>query len=164
MIMSHKIETERSSLNGQPTDAATPDPEVVPKATRRKFSAAYKLRILREAEGCTQPGELGALLRREGLFSSYMSKWRRQRDRGELDGLAPKRRGRTPSRGRGHEKADLQATENARLQRENERLQARLERAEVIIEVHTCPGGRCQGKKLSGLLGLPETESPSDER
>ena len=66
--MSHKVERERRPSNGQPTDVAVPDPEVVPKATRRKFSAAYKLRILQAAEACTQPGELGALLRREGFI------------------------------------------------------------------------------------------------
>ena len=106
--MSHKIETERRPPNGQPKGVAVPDPEVVPKATRRRFNAAYKLSILQAAEACTQPGELGALLRREGLYSSYLTNWRRQRDRGELNGLAPRRRGR---------KADPHATENVRLQR-----------------------------------------------
>lgn len=124
--MSYQTEREPITLNGQPTNAAEPDPEVVPKAARRKFRAAYKLRILQEAEACTQPGELGALLRREGLFSSYLTKWRRQRERGELNGLTPKRRGR---------RTDPQAAEIVRLRRENERLQTRLERAEAIIEV-----------------------------
>jgi transposase len=70
-----------------------PEVEVVAKATRRRFTAEYKFRILREAEACTQPGELGALLRREGLYSSNLTTWRAQRERGELLGLTPKRRG-----------------------------------------------------------------------
>ena len=83
-----------------------PDPEVTPKAKRRRFSAEYKLRILAEADGCTQPGEIGALLRREGLYSSHLTTWRRQRDEGQLYGLTGKKRGR---------KADQQAAELAQL-------------------------------------------------
>ena len=125
--------------------AATPDPEVVPKAQRRRFTAEYKLRILSEAEQCTRPGEIGALLRREGLYSSLLDKWRKQRRRGSLQALAPQRRGPKP---------DLQSAEVARLRSENERLQARLKQAEAIIEVQ---------KKLSSLLGvlMPEdSEQP----
>jgi transposase-like protein len=125
--------------NGQ-LEAKMPDPEVVPRAKRRYFNAKYKLRILTEAEQCTQRGEIGALLRREGLYSSHLTTWRRQRDCGQLAGLTPKKRGRKP---------DPQAAELARLQRENERLQARLEQAETIIEVQ---------KKLSQMLGLPPAE------
>ena len=120
-----------------------PDPEVVVKAQRRRFTAEYKRRILQEADACTQHGEVGALLRREGLYSSHLNTWRRQRARGELQGLTPAKRGR---------KADPQAAENARLQRETERLTAQLARAELIIDVQ---------KKVSQLLGLPEI--PSDE-
>jgi transposase-like protein len=69
-----------------------PDPEVVPKAKRRRFSAEYKLRILREADACSEPGEIGSLLRREGLYSSHLSNWRRQRQSGTLAGLKPKKR------------------------------------------------------------------------
>lgn len=138
--MSHREIPELKSDNGQ---VQPPDPEVMPKAERRRFSAAYKQRILQEAEACTQPGEVGALLRREGLYSSHLTTWRRQRRRGELQGLAPTKRGR---------KADPQAAEIARLQRENKRLKAQLERAEMIIDVQ---------KKLSHMLGLPET--PDDE-
>ena len=97
----------------------------------------------READACTQRGEVGALLRREGLYSSHLTTWRHQRQRGELQGLTPAKRGR---------KADPQAAENARLVRETERLQAQLARAELIIEVQ---------KKVSQLLGLPEI--PTDE-
>ena len=125
--------------NGQ-LEAEVPDPEVVPRAKRRQFSAKYKLRILTEADQCTQRGEIGALLRREGLYSSHLTTWRRQRDRGQLAGLTPEKRGRKP---------DPQADELARLQRENEQLKARLEQAETIIEVQ---------KKLSQMLGLPPAE------
>lgn len=138
--MSHNETPQLKSSNGQ---VSLPDPEVVPKAERRRFSAEYKRRILRAADACTQPGEVGALLRREGLYSSHLTTWRQQRRRGELQGLTPAKRGR---------KADPQAAEIARLQRENERLKAQLERAELIIDVQ---------KKLSQMLGLPET--PSDE-
>ena len=136
--MSHN-EPQPPSGNGQVS--TRPDPEVVPKAERRRFSAEYKQHILQEAAACTQLGEVGALLRREGLYSSHLTTWRQQRRRGELQGLTPAKRGR---------KADPQAAEIARLQRENERLKAQLERAELIIEVQ---------KKLSQMLGLPETPS-----
>ena len=125
--------------NGQ-LEAEVPDPEVVPRAKRRQFSAKYKLRILTEADQCTQRGEIGALLRREGLYSSHLTTWRRQRDWGQLAGLTSKKPGRKP---------DPQAAELARLQRENEQLKARLEQAETIIEVQ---------KKLSQMLGLPPAE------
>ncbi len=115
-----------------------PDPEVPEKARRRRFSAAYKLRVLRAAEACTEPGEIGALLRREGLYSSHLSKWRRQREAGALEGLRPKKRGRKPR------PVDRQAKRIARLERENERLRRKLEQAEAIIEVQ---------KKLSRILG-----------
>ena len=137
--MSHNEAAHPHSGNGQVS--RLPDPEVVAKAERRRFSAEYKRRILQEAETCTQPGEVGALLRREGLYSSHLTTWRQQRRRGELQGLTPAKRGR---------KADPQAAEIARLQRENERLKAQLARAELIIDVQ---------KKLSQMLGLPETPS-----
>lgn len=114
-----------------------PDPELQPKAQRRQFTADYKRRILDEAARCSRPGEIGALLRREGLYSSYLDKWRHQQARGVLAGLTPQKRG---------PKANPQAQEIVRLRRENARLQAQLERAETIIEVQ---------KKLSQLLGLP---------
>jgi transposase-like protein len=112
----HQPKTE-PNRNGQ-LEVEVPDPEVVPRAKRRQFSAQYKLRILTEADQCTQRGEIGALLRREGLYSSHLTTWRKQRERGQLQGLTPKKRGRKP---------DPQAAELARLQRENERLKARLE-------------------------------------
>jgi transposase len=128
-----------------PTDV--PDPEVVPKAKRRMFSAKYKLRILEEADSCIEAGQVGALLRREGLYSSHLTTWRRQRDEGVLKGLSPQKRGR--------KRQDELEREVARLQRENERLQANLEQAETIIEVQ---------KKLSRLLGLATEENVRERR
>jgi transposase-like protein len=125
-----------------------PDPEVVPQAKRRRFSAEYKLRILEEVDACSEPGEIGALLRREGLYSSHLTTWRRQRVQGQLAGLSPKRRGRKSSVNEALTK-ELDA-----LKRENQRLQSRLQQAETIIEVQ---------KKLSGLLGLALNENQSDE-
>ena len=126
-----------------------PDPEVVPVAERRRFSAAYKLRILKEADQCTEPGELGALLRREGLYSSYLSRWRRAREQGLLKALSPKKRGRKPAADPALQK------EVEDLRRETKRLQKKLETAETIIEVQ---------KKLSHLLGLTTEESTRSEK
>jgi len=121
-------------------------PEVVPQAKRRQFTAKYKLRILEEADRCTERGQIGELLRREGLYSSHLSKWRQQRARGQLQGLAPKKRG---CKGQ-----DPSVAELARLRRENERLRAQLEQAEIIIDVQ---------KKLAQLLGLNTDETENDE-
>jgi transposase-like protein len=122
-----------------------PDPEVVATAKRRHFSAKEKLRILEEADAC-EHGEIGALVRREGIYTSYLSRWRRERDRGQLEGLGPKNRGRAS-------RADKAlAEENERLRRENKRLKERLAQAETIIEVQ---------KKVSQLLGLTPTEMES---
>ena len=119
---------KQSSMNNQngtrPLDQ--PDPEVTPRARRRTFSAAYKARILAEADACTERGEIGALLRREGLYSSHLSNWRRQREAGELQNLTDKKRGRKPA-------LDSKEAEIARLERENARLQKQLEQAELII-------------------------------
>ena len=124
-----------------------PDPEVVPKAKRRKFSAEYKWRMLEEADSCTEAGQVGTLLRREGLYSSHLSTWRRQRERGLLEGLSPRKRGR--------KRKDELEREVVRLRRENERLQDSLEQAEMIIEVQ---------KKLSRLLGLATEENGARRR
>jgi transposase len=139
--------------NGK-SEAAETQTEVVAKAKRRQHPAEYKLRILREVDECKGKGEVGALLRREGLYSSLVSKWREQRQAGSLTGLSGHRRG---------PKMDANAAELARLQRENKRLQEKLERAELIIDVHTCPGGRCQGKKVARLLGVPLADSNLSE-
>ena len=106
-----------------------PDPEVVPLAQRRQYTAEEKLRILEEADACAGPGEIGALLRREGIYSSYLTRWRRARDRGQLAALKAQMRGpKVPS-----DKALRK--EVADLRREIERLQARLVQAETIIKV-----------------------------
>jgi len=126
-------------------DAQAPDPEVLPRAKRRQYTAQYKLRILEEVERCTERGQIGALLRREGLYSSHLSKWRRQRAEGQLQALSGQKRGRKAQ--------EVGVEELTRLQRENERLRARLEQAEMIIDVQ---------KKLSRLLGLP-VENPETE-
>lgn len=122
--MTQKQSTKIGPNGSEPV--TQPEPEVVPKAVRRSFSAAYKLRIVEEADQCTEYGQIGAMLRREGLYSSQLATWRRQREAGVLQGIAPKKRGR---------KANLDAkdVELAALRRENERLQKQLEQAELII-------------------------------
>lgn len=101
---------------------ATPSSEVLEKPVRRRFTVSYKVKILAEADACTETGQLGELLRREGLYSSHLSTWRRQRDAGALAGLTPKRRGRKAK------SRNPLAEENERLRRENERLKDRLKR------------------------------------
>jgi len=113
--------------------------EVAAKPTRRRYTAEYKHRILREAVACTRPGELGALLRREGLYSSNLTVWRKQRERREIEGLSQKKRGPLPK-----EKNPL-AAKVATLERENRRLRARSERAEGLVELQ---------KKVSEILGI----------
>lgn len=114
--------------------------EVLEKAVRRRFTTDYKQCILAEADACQEPGQIGALLRREGLYSSHLSKWRIQRDAGVRAGLSK-------ARGRKTIEKNALAEENARLQQEIQRLQARLAQAHTIIDVQ---------KKLSHLLGLNE--------
>lgn len=128
--MSHRSEVSASAIS-----QARPDSEVLAKPERRRFTAEYKLRILQEAEQCAN-GERGALLRREGLYSSHLSKWRRQREAGQMNGLAPRQRG---------PKLDPQAAELAQLRRENERLKRKLQQAEVILDAQ---------KKLAQLFGV----------
>ena len=146
--MSHQeaVPPEQQQEQADSLEAQRPDPEVVPQAKRRQFTAKYKLRILEEADRCTERGQIGELLRREGLYSSHLSKWRQQRARGQLQGLAPKKRGRKGQ--------DPSVAELARLRRENERLRVQLEQAEIIIDVQ---------KKLAKLLGLNTDETNSDE-
>lgn len=133
------------SQTGTPT-ITLPDPEVRPKAKHRHFTAEYKKRILDEADVCISPTQRGALVRREGLYSSHLTAWRQQRTRGILDGLAPKKRGVKPK---------PLALEITQLRREIQRLEQQLQRAEMIIEVQ---------KKISLLLGLPTESRPTDER
>jgi transposase-like protein len=136
----------RSSMTGSPAvlevvpSIPVPDPEVAERAARRRFTAEYKLGVLRQADACAGTGELGALLRREGLYSSHLTTWRRQREQGSLAALTPKKRGRpaVPSSPLARRVAELEG-ENARLSR-------RLRQAETIITVQ---------KKLSEAWGLP---------
>jgi transposase-like protein len=123
------------------------DTEVPPRARRRTFTAEYKVRILRQADACARPGELGALLRREGLYSSHLVTWRRDRERGALKALAPRKRGpKGPS---------PEAKRVAELERENRRLREELRRAQLINEAQ---------KKLHELLGIPLPEASEVER
>ena len=121
------------------------DPEVPAKARRRQFSAEYRLRILQEADTCKGAGEIGALLRREGLYSSNLITWRKQRDVGALSSMRAVRRGRKPKA----EDPRLKAKD-----REIARLQRRLKQAEAIIEVQ---------KKVAEILGIPLKSQPDDE-
>jgi len=129
--------------------AAVPDPEVPEKAARRRFTAEYKLRILREAEGCDTPGAVGALLRREGLYSSNLTLWRQQQDQGALAALSPRARGRRAAA------APPLARRIAELERELARLHERLRQAEAIMAAQ---------KKLSEILGLPLVAPEPRER
>ena len=121
------------------------DPEVSEKAKRRRFSAEYKLRIVREADACKGDGDVAALLRREGLYSSHLSSWRRQRDEIAKAGLTSRKRGR---------KAKAEAPRIKELERENARLQRRLARVETMLEIQ---------KKASELLGIPLNPIDDDE-
>jgi transposase-like protein len=130
---------EKNSVMAHPK--VVPDPEVPEKTVRRKFTAAYKLRILKEAESCNGQGQIGALLRREGLYSSSLTSWRRQ----VAQGLIPKKRGPAP------QKADPHVRRVAELERENEKLAHKLKQAELIIDVQ---------KKVAELLkGSSEEKS-----
>ena len=118
---------ERSeAAGGRAAPAGAPDPELVERPLRRRFSAEYKLRILRDAEACTRPGEIGALLRREGLYTSHLSAWRKQRDAGALEALG---------RPRGRRPADRRELELGELRRRAERAEAELAKARKVIEI-----------------------------
>jgi transposase-like protein len=128
----------------RPSREGVPDPELVEKAKRRRFTAEYKLRILRQAEACTRTGEIGALLRREGLYTSHLTAWRKQRDQGALEGLERKR---------GRKGADPREAENAALRRRLERAEAELEKARKVIEI--------QGNVSALLEQMLDTEGAS---
>jgi len=133
----------RDSLVSSP-----PDPEVPEKKSRRKFTAKYKLRILAEADTCTRSGQLGALLRREGLYSSNLATWRRQKEKGVLKAMTPKKRGRK-------RKEENPLTQKVvQLEKENRQLQQKLKKAELIIEAQ---------KKMSEILGIAQDLDESDE-
>jgi transposase len=135
-------ETPGSAAPAQPPGT---DSEVVPRARRRQFSNADKRRILEAADRCTQPGEIGALMRREGVYSSSLSTWRRQREAADLAALAPQKRGPKVDASR------AEALHIAQLTRENERLKHRLDKAMLVIEVQ---------KKVAALLGNPIDDKP----
>lgn len=145
-----RSETGRSGVdanNGRAeTGDASPPNETFEKPQRRSFTAGYKRRILKEADAAAgQPGAIGALLRREGLYSSHLAKWRSDRASEGSKGLSPKRRGPAPQKPAANKK------EMAKLGRENARLKHRLKQAEIIIEFQ---------KKLNDLLGIPVSSPP----
>lgn len=138
-ISKHEIQDRDISANH-----VRPDPEVLEKKPRRKFTTAYKLRILEEFDACVNQGEKGALLRREGLYHSNICTWSRQREEGQLQGLSPKRRGRKPK------KVNPLATKVDQLERENRKLVEQLRKAEIIINVQ---------KKISEIMNIPQPEN-----
>jgi transposase-like protein len=127
--------------------AERPETEVNAKAKRRRFTAEYRQRILREAAACTQRGEVGALLRREGLYSSHLTIWRQQADQAQREALKPKKRGPKPKA------TDERDKRIAQLERDNAKLAHRAERAEALVEVQ---------KKVSQLLGIALPTPPHD--
>jgi len=131
-----------SSTADAPSPSEVPNPEVSASDQRRSFTAAYKLKILSQADACCKNGDLGKLLRREGLYSSHLTTWRRQRDQGMLDGLSKKR---------GKKKQELSAVlhEKKKLEQENARLKKQLEKAEIIIDFQ---------KKTSQMLEMMREE------
>lgn len=135
-----RSEGDRSTADGKTGAAkARPDPEVVAQAKRRRFTAEYKQSILAQADQAKSSGGVGALLRREGLYSSLLTTWRRERDVGVLQALAPQKRGPKSKR-------DPVAEENQELRRETQRLTEALRKAEIVIDIQ---------KKVAALLGRP---------
>jgi len=137
-----------SGSNGKLIDEASiPDPQVSARPKRRRFTAAFKAQVVEEAERCTHSGEIGALLRREGLYSSQLSKWRTLYRAGALQSLRDDKRGRKRTK---HPLDD----ENTQLRKTNERLARRLEQAEAIIEIQ---------KKVASMLGIPLNSVENEE-
>lgn len=134
------------SGDGRSVSIVEPNPEVAASKPRRKFSSKFKLRILNEVDNCTQAGQIGALLRREGLYSSHLTLWRKQKKQGQLEGLSPKKRGRKI------QPKNPLADQMTRLEKENQKLREKLKKAETIIEVQ---------KKISEILGI--SQNPGDE-
>jgi transposase len=124
-------------------EAPRPNPEVLARAKRRTYTGEFKQKVLAEADAARGSGGIGAVLRRHGLYSSHLTKWRQERKAGILEGLAPQKRGPKS-------KANPLSAENQKLQRDNERLTDRLRKAEIIIDVQ---------KKVAMLLGLPIAEA-----
>ena len=130
---------------GDGASVGVPDPELVERPARRRFTAEYKLRVLREADACTRPGEIGALLRREGLYTSHLTYWRQQREAGALRELG---------RPRGRKPADRREREIAELRRRAERLEGELAKARKVIEI--------QGNVSALLEQMLESEGASE--
>ena len=139
----------QDAIDSAPMEVRRPDPEVVPTAKRRAFSKAEKLRILAAADACAAPGDIGALLRREGIYSSHLATWRKQhQSAGEAAALERKR-------GPKSDPSAAQARRVLELEKEVERLRAKLVKADLIIDVQ---------KKLSTLLGLSTGDTPSEPK
>jgi len=137
------------TVSPEPPASLRPDPEIVADAKRRTFTAEYKQRILAEADAAAaQPGGIGALLRREGLYSSHLVTWRRERQAGVLKGLTPHKRGPKSRR-------NAQEEEMQKLRRENLRLTEQLRKAEIVIDVQ---------KKVGALLGWPLPKADPEEK
>lgn len=145
-----RSEGERSATNGKTVAVATPhpDPEVVVQAKRRRYTGEYKQRILTEADQAKGSGGIGAILRREGLYSSLLTAWRRERDAGALQALTPQKRGPKSKR-------DPVAEENQQLRRETARLTEELRKAEIVIDIQ---------KKVATLLGRPIMAVDAEEK
>src|SRR5271157_1988109 len=150
-----RSETDRSTAAGKtvapqpPPSPPRPDPEVVSDAKRRTFTAEYKLKILAEADAAAgQPGAIGALQRREGLYSSHLVTWRRERETGILKGLTPHKRG--PKSKRNPQEEEMQ-----KLRKDNQRLTEQLRKAEIVIDVQ---------KKVGALLGWPLPKADPEEK
>jgi transposase len=137
----------RNGSSESENEREVPDPEVVVRAQRRRFTAEYKARILREADRCTRSGEIGALLRREGLYASHLITWRRQREQDGAAGLSRKR-GRKP------DPEKRLAKKNAQLEKANRRLEEKLRQAQIIIEFQ---------KKMAELWAATPDRSGSEE-
>ena len=147
MVLAGETEGARSATGVSPAGApqGVPDPAVEVKAKRRRFTAEYKLRILREVDRAKAPGDTGAILRREGLYSSLLTQWRRDRDRVAKAGLAASKRG---------PKRKVEDPRIKQLEREKQRLERKLEKAEAIIAFQ---------KKVAELLGIPLKSLDTDE-
>ena len=151
LLATERGEPERSGgepngvANNRVAAAPPPDPEVLAQPKRRRFTPAYKARIVEEAMACTERGQIGALLRREGLYSSALTLWRRQYQSGALQALKDDKRGRKPTR-------DARDQELERLRSEVERLNKKLGQAELIIDIQ---------KKVAALFGNP-IETPAN--
>jgi transposase len=149
VVMQRKDKKTKAGVETALTAPAAPSPELSDRPRRRMFTAQTKLRVLAEVDGATGTGGIGAILRREGLYSSALTEWRRQRDSGALGGLTPAKRGPKSAA------PNPLAAELAESRREIARLGRRLEHAEAIIEIQ---------KKIAALLGIPLATPENDDK